>query len=242
MGPPAGRRAARPRTHAGVRILIVEDDQRIHRPLAEHLRRQHHAVDVVEDGLNGYAFAGAGVHDVILLDIMLPGIDGMEVCRRLRSDNATTPILMITSRESTGDKVSALDAGADDYVVKPFDLFELSARIRALCRRPRESQPPVLSHGDLRLHPGNRVFTYSGLPIALTPTEYAILEMLMRSPTQIFSSSMLRDKVAGFDSVAGQETIKTHITNVRRKIQAAGGPRDTIVSVYGAGYRLADAG
>ena len=86
------------------------------------------------------------------------------------------------------------------------------------------------------------MFTYSGLPIALTPTEYAILEMLMRSPTQIFSSSMLRDKVAGFDSVAGQETIKTHITNVRRKIQAAGGPRDTIVSVYGAGYRLADAG
>ncbi len=225
-----------------MRILIVEDDPRICQSLADDLRRQHHAVDVVEDGLSGLDFARTGVHDVILLDILLPGRDGFELCRRLRAEKSTALILVITARDAIDDKVAALDIGADDYLVKPFDLAELSARIRALCRRQRASQEPVLTHGDLRLDPSQGVVTCSGAPVPLTGTEYAIFEALMRSPLQIFSRVMLRDKVRTFEDGFEHDSIKTHITNIRRKVRAAGGFRDPIENVYGVGYRLADPG
>ena len=225
-----------------MRILIVEDDSRIRQSLADDLRRQHHAVDVAEDGLVGLDFALTNVHDVILLDIVLPGLDGVEVCRRLRSEKSTAFILMITARDAIGYKVGALDSGADDYLVKPFDLAEVSARIRAISRRQRVVPKPVLVHGELHLDPSKSAITCKGATVALTSTEYAILETLMRNPLQIFSRSMLRTKITTFDHGSEHDSIKTHITNIRRKVRAAGGIHDPIENVYGTGYRLADVG
>ena len=225
-----------------MRILIVEDDPRIHQSLAEDLRRQHHAVDVVEDGLTGLNFACTDVHDVILLDILLPGLDGLELCRRLRAGKSKALILMITARDEVDDKVGALDAGADDYLVKPFDLAELSARIRAVSRRQGVLQEPVIERGDLRLDPSLRLVTYDSVPVRLTGTEYIILATLMRSPLQVFSRGMLHDKITTFSDDSEPDSIKTHITNIRRKFRLAGGMHDPIENVYGMGYRLADIG
>jgi two-component system response regulator QseB len=223
-----------------MRILIVEDDPRIRQSLADDLRRQNHAVDVASDGIVGLDFARTQVHDVILLDIVLPGLDGVEVCRRLRAESSSALILMLTARDATSYKVGALDSGADDYLVKPFELDELSARIRALSRRQRSVQKPVLAHGEIELDPSRATVTCRGANVVLTPTEYTILEALMRSPLQIFSRTMLRNKVTTFDDGSEHDSIKTHITNLRRKLRAAGATRDPIDNVYGTGYRLSD--
>jgi two-component system, OmpR family, response regulator QseB len=221
-----------------MRILIVEDDPRIHESLAADLRRQHHAVDVVQDGLSGLDFARTDVHDVILLDILLPRMGGLELCRRLRAEKSKAFILMITSRHEVRDKISALDAGADDYLVKPFDLAELSARIRAVSRRGMVRQP-VLERGALRLDPSLRRVTHEGEPIALTATEYAILETFMQHPLQVFSRVMLLEKVKTFAD-GERDSMKTHLTNLRRKLRRAGVAEEPIENVYGIGYRLAN--
>jgi two-component system, OmpR family, response regulator QseB len=220
--------------------LIVEDDPRIHASVAEDLRRQHHAVDVAEDGVTGLDFARTGVHDVVLLDILLPGLDGLQLCRQLRSEKSKALILMITARGEVNDKIAALDAGADDYLVKPVDLAELSARIRAVSRRQNGIRQPILTHGPLRLDPGRRVVTYQDTVVSLTGTEFTILETLMHSPLQVFSRAMLLDKVTNFSDDVPRDSIKTHITNLRRKLRDAGGVSDPIENIYGIGYRLAD--
>lgn len=224
-----------------MRILIVEDDPNICKPLADDLRRQRHAVDVVGDGLAGLELASANLHDVILLDINLPGLDGLELCRRLRGENSAALILVITARDAITDKVDALDTGADDYLVKPFDLAEVSARIRALLRRQRVPQGPTLIHGDLRLDPASGLVSLRGEQVPLTASEYAILEVLMRSPLQVFSRGVLREKTMNFGSDFEHDSIKTHVTNIRRKVRALGGS-DPIRNVYGVGYRLASLG
>jgi|SRR5579884_245514 len=230
-----------PKTRQQMRILLVEDDPGISHPVAADLRRQGHAIEVAEEGQAGLDYAQSGVYDVILLDIMLPGVDGFEICRRLRAANVESMILMLTAKDAIEDKVSALDAGADDYLAKPFDLGELSARIRALARRATEERRPTLEHGELQLDPRSRTVTFRKRPVPLTPTEFVILETLMRNPSQIFSRTMLLDKVASFDRETGEGAIKTHITNIRRKVRAAGSIRDPVANVYGAGYRLAAA-
>lgn len=222
-----------------MRILLVEDDPGIAGPVASDLRRQQHVVEVAEDGSVGLEYAMSGVYDVILLDVMLPGKDGLEICRHVRANRIESMILMLTARDSVQDKVAALDAGADDYVPKPFDLAELSARIRALGRRTAEDRTPVIENGELCLNPQSRSCTFAGKPVTLTPTEFAILETLMRHPSQVFTRAMLLEKVASFESGSGDTSIKTHITNIRRKVRAAGARRDPILNVYGAGYRLA---
>ncbi|MGZ3504959.1 MAG: response regulator transcription factor [Vulcanimicrobiaceae bacterium] len=224
-----------------MRILIVEDDEWIYTPLASDLRRQLHAVEISDDGRTGLEYAQTNVYDLILLDIMLPGVDGLEICRRLRAAKIETMILMLTGKDTVEDKVSALDAGADDYLVKPFDLAELSARVRALRRRASEDRDPVIEHGQLRLDPRSRCATFGGCMVPLTPTEFSILETLMRNPSQVFTRSMLLDKVVTFDSDTADTAIKTHITNIRRKVRAAGATHDPVVNVYGAGYRLSTA-
>jgi two-component system, OmpR family, response regulator QseB len=223
-----------------MRILILEDDPRIHRPLAEDLRRQHHAVDVVEDGRDGLDLARTGVHDIVLLDILVPGLDGLEICRRLRDAQSKAFILMITSRDDVRDKVRALDSGADDYLVKPFELAELSARIRAVSRRQHTPNETILQRGKLRLDPSRRSVTCDGVHLALTGTEYTILATLMQNPLQVFSRAMLREKITTFDDDEGRDSVKTHITNLRRKLRNAGDLDDPIENVYGIGYRLAD--
>lgn len=221
-----------------MRILLIEDDPRIAKPLAEGLRHQHHGVEIARDGVEGWDYATAAPYDLILLDLMLPRLDGITLCKRLRASGSQALILMLTARDTTTDKVLGLDAGADDYLVKPFKLEELAARIRALARRSSETMPPILRHGELQLEPGTCTVTYSEQLLSLTPKEYRILECLLRNPTQIFSRANLLNKLWELDRLSGEETIKTHILNLRRKIKAAGCPEDAIENVYGFGYRL----
>lgn len=221
-----------------MRILLVEDDDRIAKPLAEDLRHQHHVVEVAHDGMEGWQYAQADKYDLILLDLMLPKLDGITLCQRLRASKCQSLILMLTARDTTSDKIIGLDAGADDYLVKPFELEELAARIRALSRRNVETHLPILSHGDLQLDPSICKVTYHDKLLSLTPKEYMILECFLKNPTQVLTRSALMDKLWEFDKSSGEETIKTHITNLRKKLKSAGSLTEIIETVYGIGYRL----
>jgi two-component system, OmpR family, response regulator QseB len=221
-----------------MRILIVEDDDRIAKPLAEDLRHQNHVVDIANDGLAGWNYTQTVFYDLILLDIMLPLLDGISLCKRLRASGSKSLILMLTARDTTSDKVVGLDAGADDYLIKPFELEELAARIRALSRRTPEIQSAVLTYGPLQLDPGSRNVTYANTSLDLTPKEYMILELFLRHPTQVLTRSMILDKLWELDQVSGEQTVKTHLTNLRRKLKEAGEPQELIETVYGIGYRL----
>ncbi len=221
-----------------MKILLVEDDDRIAKPLAEALRHQNHGVDIAKDGVEGWDCATAVQYDLILLDIMLPRLDGVTLCKQLRSSGSQALILMLTARDTTTDKVVGLDAGADDYLVKPFKLEELAARIRALARRSGDAKPAILSYGKLQLDSGSCTVTYAEQVLSLTPKEYRILECFLRSPTQVYSRAALLDKIWELDQLSGEETIKTHILNLRRKFEAVGCLEDVIETVYGLGYRL----
>ncbi|MEG4571247.1 response regulator transcription factor [Microcoleus sp. N3A4] len=221
-----------------MRILLVEDDDRIAKPLAEDLRHQNHAVDIASDGIEGWDYIQSVNYDLILLDLMLPKLDGIALCKRLRAAKSNALILMLTARDTTSDKVFGLDAGADDYLVKPFELEELAARIRALSRRVPETKPLILSHRDLQLNPSSCTVTYGNQPLSLTPKEYMILECFLRNPAQVLTRAAILDKLWDFDRSSGEGTVKTHITNLRSKLKAAGSSENFIETVYGIGYRL----
>ncbi|PSF32932.1 DNA-binding response regulator [Aphanothece hegewaldii CCALA 016] len=221
-----------------MKILIIEDDLRIAKPLAEDLKHQNHAVDLAVDGFEGLNYAQSSQYDLILLDLMLPKLDGISLCKKLRSENCQSFILMLTAKDTTTDKVIGLDAGADDYLIKPFELEELAARIRALSRRSSETRQPILSYGELQLDPSNCQATYNNNKLLLTPTEYMILECFLKNPNQILTRSLLIDKLWEIDKFSGEETIKTHLTNLRKKLKLAGCLDNLIETVYGIGYRL----
>lgn len=221
-----------------MRILIVEDDERIAKPLAEDLKHQYHVVDIVGDGIEGLEYAQSGEYDLILLDLMLPRLDGITLCKRLRASSCNAFILMLTARDTTGEKIIGLDAGADDYLIKPFELEELAARIRALSRRNTESHQSLLIHSDLQLDPNTCNVTYRQQPLSLTPKEYMILECFLKNPHQVLTRSAILSKLWEFDKSSGEETVKTHITNLRRKLKLVGNSKDLIETVYGIGYRL----
>lgn len=221
-----------------MRILLVEDDDRIARPLAEDLRHQNHVVDMAKDGIQAWNWTETTHYELILLDLMLPGLDGLTLCKRLRTGGCQSLILMLTARDTLTDKVIGLDAGADDYLVKPFELDELAARIRALSRRSGETKPPILTHGNLQLDPSTHTVTYAGQLLSLTPKEYMILECFLRHPTKVYTRSGLLEKLWEFDCLASENTIKTHITNLRQKLKSAGSSGELITTVYGIGYRL----
>ncbi|OUL27036.1 DNA-binding response regulator [Nostoc sp. RF31YmG] len=221
-----------------MKILLIEDDERIARPLAEELTHQRHVVDTAFDGAKGWEYATSVAYDLILLDLMLPKIDGITICKRLRSAKYKALILMLTARDTITDKVIGLDAGADDYLVKPFELEELAARIRALSRRARDIQSPTLNYGKLQIDPSQCDVTYQGNLLSLTPKEYMILEIFLRNPNHVFSRAVLLDKLWEVDGSSGEDTIKTHITNLRRKLRSSGCQEDVIETIYGIGYRL----
>lgn len=221
-----------------MRILLVEDDNRIAKPLAEDLRHQNHTVDIARDGIEGWDYIQSVNYDLILLDLMLPKLDGIALCKRLRAAKSNALILMMTARDTTSDKVIRLDAGADDYLVKPFELEELAARIRALSRRIPETKPLILSHGDLQLNPSSCTVTYGNQPVSLTPKEYMILECFLRNPDRVLTRTAILDKLWDFDRSSGEGTVKTDITNLRSKLKAAGSSENFIETVYGIGYRL----
>ncbi len=221
-----------------MRILLIEDDDRIAKPLAEDLKHQHHVVEIARDGIEGWQYAQADNYDLILLDLMLPKLDGISLCQRLRASSCQSLILMLTARDTTTDKIIGLDAGADDYLVKPFELEELAARIRALSRRNLETHQPILAYKDLQLDPSSCKVTYQNKLLSLTPKEYMLLECFLKNPTQILTRSALMDKLWEFDKSSSEETIKTHITNLRKKLRLAGNSTEVIETVYGVGYRL----
>lgn len=221
-----------------MKILLVEDDERITDAVAEDLTDQHHVIDVAYDGQAGLELANAFTYDVILLDIMLPKMNGMTLCKQLRSQGCSTPILMITARDTITDKVMGLDAGADDYLVKPFDLQELSARIRALLRRGSSTLPPVLVWGNLRLDPSTCEVFYGKKLLSLSPKEYCLLEFFLRNGRRVFSRAQILEHLWPFERLPEEATVKAHIRSLRQKLEAVGAPGDLIETIYGLGYRL----
>ena len=220
-----------------MKILLVEDDERIARALAEALSDQNYAVDIAIDGEEGWAYVEAYQYSLILLDWMLPKLDGIHFCQRLRQHGLHTPVLLLTAKDTSTDKVIGLDAGADDYVVKPFDLQELMARIRALLRRENSTLPPVMEWGKLRLDPGTTEVVYGNQPLHLTPKEYQLIELFLRQSRRILNRSTILEQLWTSEEPPGEETVKVHVRSLRQKLAAAGAT-DFIETVYGLGYRL----
>jgi DNA-binding response OmpR family regulator len=220
-----------------VRILLIEDDQTLAQVLSKYLIAQHYTVDLANNGQAGWELAKAFEYDVILLDVMLPQLDGISFCKQLRKQGDRTPILMLTAYDSSTDKIAGLDAGADDYVVKPYDFDELLARIRALLRRGNSALPPTIEWGNIRLDPSICEVTYNEQLLRITSKEYAILELFLRNTHRIFSSNALLDRLWSFDEPPLKNAVRAHIKSLRRKLREVGG-EDLIETVYGLGYRL----
>lgn len=221
-----------------MRILLVEDDEALAKVVVTVLNQQNYVVDVAADGQAGWEFVAVCNYDLILLDVILPKLDGINLCRQLRRDGYQMPILLLTAKDTGTDKVMGLDAGADDYLVKPFDFQELTARIRALLRRGNATLLPVLEWGNLRLDPSSCDVTYAGQDLHLTPKEYALLELFLRNSQRVFSKSAIIDQLWAFDDPPEEDTIKSHIKGLRQKLKNADAPNNFIETVYGLGYRL----
>jgi DNA-binding response OmpR family regulator len=221
-----------------MRILLVDDDEALMESLAERLIQQRYAVDIAVDGQCAQTYVDMFNYDLIVLDLMLPDGDGIEFCHQFRQAGYANPLMILTAKESIPRKVKALDAGADDYVVKPFNFDELCARIRALLRREHQGLPPILQWGPLRLDPRNCGTTYGQQSIHLTPKEFSLMELFLRHPQRIYSLSSIIDDLWSFEDPPGEDAIRTHIKGLRRKLAAAGAPKDLVKTVYGLGYRL----
>jgi two-component system, OmpR family, response regulator len=220
-----------------MRVLVVEDEPKMAGLVKRGLEEEGISVDVAGRGEDAVWMAGSTEYDVVVLDVMLPGLDGFEVCRRLRGDEVWTPVLMLTARDAVEDRVAGLDGGADDYLVKPFSFDELLARLRALARRGAAERPAVLEAGDLRLDPATRKASRGGSEIALSQKEYALLETLMRRPGVALSRLQLLEHAWDDTYENRSNVIDVYIGYLREKIDRPFGT-DTIETVRGVGYRL----
>ncbi|MDZ7964700.1 MAG: response regulator [Nostoc sp. DedSLP03] len=221
-----------------MKILVVEDDELSAYSLTCVLTNQNYAVEVATDGDTAWNFIQTYDYDLILLDVMLPKLDGISLCRQIRSSGLQMPILLLTGCDSSHEKAIGLDAGADDYVVKPFDAEELIARVRALLRRKGVTSQPVLEYGGLRLDPSSCEVMYAGKLLALTPKEYALLELFLRNTRRVFSCGMILEHLWCYEDTPQEEAVRTHIKGLRHKLKAVGAPSDLVETVYGIGYRL----
>ena len=217
-----------------MRVLVVEDERRLAAGLRNGLTAEGFAVDVALDGTDGLWMAREHPYDAIVLDIMLPGVNGYRLCSTLRREGIWTPILMLTAKEGEWDEVEALDDGADDYLTKPFSYAVLLARLRALLRRGARERPTVLAVGDLRLDPARRRVTRADAEVALTAREFALLDYLMRRPGQVISKIELLDHVWDASLETAPNAVEVYVGYLRRKLG-----RDRLETVRGAGYRLA---
>jgi two-component system, OmpR family, response regulator len=220
-----------------MRVLIVEDDVKLAGLIRRGLREDGMAADVAVRGEDALWMAGATDYDAIVLDVLLPGIDGFEACRRLRADGVGSPVLMLTARDAVDDRVRGLDTGADDYLVKPFSFAELAARLRALVRRGPIERPPVLEAGDLRLDPSAHRVWRGDAEIDLSAREFALLETLMRHPGQVLDRLQLLDHVWDGEYENRSNVVDVYIRYVREKVDRPFGVA-SIETVRGAGYRL----
>jgi two-component system OmpR family response regulator len=220
-----------------VRVLVVEDEVKMAALLQRGLREEGYAVDVASDGRDALWLATENGYDAIVLDVMLPDVDGFEVCRKLREAGRWSPVLMLTARDGVADRVTGLDAGADDYLTKPFSFAELLARLRALVRRGAPERPAVLQVGDLALDPATRRVARDGTPIDLTPREFALLEFFMRHPGEVLSRTRLIEHVWEFAFEGDSNVVDVYVRYLREKVDRPFG-LDSIETVRGAGYRL----
>jgi DNA-binding response OmpR family regulator len=216
-------------------ILVVEDDRPLARILRKSMESSGHTVDIVADGDEGLRMARTRAHDALVLDLQLPRLSGIEVCRRLRDDGNAVPIIMLTARGQVADRIEGLDVGADDYLPKPFSLAELQARLRALHRRGKV-EPEVLQSGPLELDTSARELRVNGTTVELTGTELALLEYLMRNPGVVLSRDQLREQVWGDGFEPASNVVDIYVHYVRRKLKRAGAEHDPIRTVRGLGY------
>jgi len=219
------------------KILIVEDEEQIASFLRRGLAYEGYEVEAVADGTSALAKARDARPDLVVLDLMLPGMDGLEVCRRLRTAHSSLPILILTARDSVSDRVHGLDAGSDDYMVKPFALAELLARVRALLRRAGPGEPETLQFADLRLDTGTRQVHRSDVRIELTSKEFDLLELFLRHPRQVLTRETIYDRVWGYDFGGESNIIEVYIRYLRQKLEADGKSR-LLFTVRGVGYVL----
>lgn len=223
-----------------MRVLVVEDETRLAENIAKGLREgPGYAVDVVHDGRDAIQLCGTSNYDLIVLDLMIPGLSGHEVVRHLRAARSGTPVLILTAISDTRKTIELLDSGADDYMTKPFDLGELIARTRVLIRRGKGASEPVLLFGQLRLHTGEQTVEAHGMRIDLSPTEYRILEYLMYRPRVIVSKRELLEHLYDFTWEHHSNVIEAHVSNLRKKLRLAAGS-DFVETLRGRGYRLAE--
>jgi two-component system OmpR family response regulator len=220
-----------------VRVLIVEDEVRLASLLRRGLVEEGLSVDVARTGDDGLWMARATEYDAIVLDVMLPGTDGLEVCRRLRESGQWSPVLMLTARDAVADRVAGLDAGADDYLTKPFSFAELLARLRALARRPSVERPAVLEVGDLRLDPATRQVWRGDVELQLSTKEFALLETFMRRPGQVLSRYQLLEHCWAYEYENRSNVVDVYVRYLREKVDRPFG-RNSIETIRGAGYRL----
>jgi DNA-binding response OmpR family regulator len=217
-----------------MRILLVEDDPMIGESVVEGLKSEGYAVDWVRDGKEAELSIAATPYSLVLLDLGLPRRDGIEVLKGLRERRVDVPVLVITARDTVSDRIKGLDAGADDYLVKPFDLDELSARVRALVRRAAGRAEPVIERGPLLINPATREVTWQGAAVALSAREYALLAALAERPGLVLSRAQLEEKLYGWNEAVGSNAVEVHIHNVRKKLGEG-----VINNVRGLGYTLA---
>ena len=220
-----------------MRVLVVEDEKKLAELLARGLREEGHAADLAERGEEALWMAHAVPYDAIVLDVMLPGLDGFDVCRRLRNDGVWSPVLMLTARDAVDDRVTGLDAGADDYLAKPFSFEELLARLRALARRAPQERPTVLEVGGLRLDPAAHRAWRGDVELDLSAKEFALLELFLRCPGVVLTRTQLLDGAWDIAFEARSNVVDVYVRYLREKIDRPFG-RDSIETVRGVGYRL----
>ncbi len=218
-----------------MRILVVDDDAGVRQAVGRALVFEGYDVTQAGDGSEALRLIAAERPDAIVLDVVMPEIGGLDVCRELRATGDDLPILVLTARHSVADRVAGLDAGADDYLVKPFALEELLARLRALLRRSEATADEVLTLGDLTLSPGSRLVERAGAPVELTRTEFNLLELLLRNAGQVLTRELILDRVWGYDFQTTSNSLEVYVGYLRRKTEAAGGDR-LIHTVRGVGY------
>jgi two-component system alkaline phosphatase synthesis response regulator PhoP len=234
---------------SGKSILIVEDDEHAAEISRLYLARDGHDVTVTHNGTEGLKLAQDTDPDLMVLDIMLPGMDGLEICRRLRAEDNKVPVIMLTARVDEADKLSGLDYGADDYMTKPFSPRELAARVRAILRRTDDSsvasgaaeeEHDVLTYGELTVKVDARVVKVGDTSVKLTPTEFNLLVHFMRAPGQVHPRERIIERVFGYDFEGFDRTLDTHVSNLRRKIEREADGQRFISTIYGVGYRFGD--
>jgi two-component system, OmpR family, response regulator MprA len=220
-----------------MKVLVVDDERAVRDSLRRALELEGYDVDLAVDGVDGLARIAEFQPDVIILDVLMPGLDGLEVSRRLRRSGNRVPVLMLTARDEVNDRVAGLDAGADDYVTKPFALDELLARVRALLRRASDGPGEILRFADLELNPGTREVRRGDESIELTRTEFSLLELFLLNPRQVLTRSIIFERVWGYDFGFASNSLDVYIGYLRRKTEAGGKPR-LIQTVRGVGYAL----